>query len=624
MLVFSFALRRLKCSLHDLIYLTLYPRLYYQINKWPAKINSFLSIANHTFTFGPRKMKYLIKCANPLTHLLQIRVLIDSKDKSQLELNLPIWRPGRYEAANYAKNIQKIDAKGSNGAPLVIVKEKPSRWQIKCHGTDLVELNYSYYAHTMDAGNSFVDDQVTYINFINCLIYDSSQMNQPHEVILDLPDDYEIACSLEQKDNQLTAVSYYELADSPMIASANLDHNQYTIGETIFHIWIQGEHSLNTEQLIRQFTSFSKTQIDALGEFPVPEYHFLFHILPYRHYHGVEHGASTVITLGPTEEVSKKPFYNELLGVSSHELFHTWNILKIRPKELLPYNFSEPPVFSTGFVAEGFTTYYGDLFLKRSGVFTLEEYLHELEKLLTRHLLNFGRLNNSVIDSSLDLWFDGYQNSAPHKKSSIYVEGAVIALLLDLQIRVNTNHRRSLDDVMRILWQKFGKIGKGYSYEDIQAICAKVNGNSLDTFFNDYVSGTQDTKSILKKCLGEFGLELTFENRENILERTLGIILINKEENYEIVSIEPGSAGEKVFSVDDSIVAVNKKNVETWLNDGSYSGILKVDMIRQQEACDVEIELDLSRSYFKIPKVVAAKNSASETKMAQHSWLNVF
>ncbi len=564
-------------------------------------------------------MKYFITYDNPLQRLLDITLTIDTRQLSTLELKLPIWRPGRYEAANYAKNIQKITATSGQGHELPIRKPKPSYWEIECKEANEVSIHYIYYAHEMDAGNSLLDEGMVYINFINCLLYLEDRMEEPHEVMLDLPDSYSIACSLKQDGHLLRANSYFELADSPMIASNSLDYRTYEVDSYKFHIWIQGKHSLDMKALLDQFEQFTKLQIEVMGGFPVSEYHFLFHILPYKHYHGVEHGSSTVITLGPSEEVSKKPFYNELLGVSSHELFHTWNILKIRPKEMTPYDFGQPSVFPTGFVAEGFTTYYGDLFLKRSGVFSTEEYLNELEKLFKRHFLNYGRLNNSVYDSSIDLWFDGYQHSAPHKKSSIYVEGAVIALLLDLQIRLNSDHDRSLDDVMRILWKRFGKTQRGYTYNDIVRACEEVMGDSLGDFFDSYVKGTKDTKVLLVKLLAKFGLELSFKDRPNILEKTLGILFVKKEDSNTIVSIEPESVGEQYFSVRDQIKSINNKSVSKWVEEGKYEGELLFEALRHGNPVEMKVTLDFSNSYFLVPKVTELKSLNKENEKAWHS-----
>jgi predicted metalloprotease with PDZ domain len=177
----------------------------------------------------------------------------------------------------------------------------------------------------------------------------------------------------------------------------------------------------------------------------------------------VEHTNSTVIALGPSYGVMNNKGYEDLLGVSSHELFHAWNIKTIRPVEMMPYDYSRENYSRLGYVAEGVTTYYGDVMLLRSGVFTEEQYLKTFNELLEKHFNNFGRLNLSVADSSFDTWLDGYKQGVPGRKASIYTEGALCAFMLDIIIRKNSNNKRSLDDLMRLLYEEFGKKQRGYS-----------------------------------------------------------------------------------------------------------------------------------------------------------------
>lgn len=506
-------------------------------------------------------MKYTIGYDNPLSHLLNIKLVIDDISKPILLLKLPFWRPGRYEAANYAKNIIKVTAQDSSGIPLNIIKKGPSEWSINTDGNNRLEVTYQYFAFKMDAGNSFLDEDQLYINFINCLIYDEQRVNEPCEVTLDIPDSYDIACGIKANNSRLYAKNFYQLVDSPMIASPTLQHLQYESNGIAFNIWIQGENDLDAEKLVSQFSKFSALQINTMGSFPESDYHFILHILPYKFYHGVEHGNSTVITLGPAEEVIKPEMYSDLLGVSSHELFHAWNILKIRPKELTPYSFNEIPIFPTGFVAEGFTTYYGDLFLVRSKVYDKSWYFNELNKLFKRHFLNFGRLVNSVVDSSIDLWLDGYQLSAPNKKSSIYVEGAVSSLLLDLTIRKTTQNKKSLDDVLRLLWVRFGQKSVGYSLEDIEESVNETCGTSIHDFFERFIYGIEDKEEYLSKMLNYVGCEFNVSPNKNLIERYFGIKTgSTAATNHMIILITPNSVGEKHFSIRDEIIKVNGVN----------------------------------------------------------------
>lgn len=506
-------------------------------------------------------MQYTISLLNPLTHLLEIELSIQVDHVTKTEITLPIWRPGRYEAAYYSKNIRGLQFFDQDNKTLEYIKPDAHRWLVDTTHCKTLRVRYQYFAFTMDAGNSWYGESLLYINFINCLLYCPNEVDMPCSVAIDIPKQYKVACALPVQDGAISSKSYCELVDSPLVASQNLEELPYTIGDVDFHIWIYGDHQLDKQLLVNHFEKFSQTQIDTFGEFPERSYHFLILVLPYKFYHGVEHAASTVICLGPGNEIHNEKIYPELLGVSSHELFHAWNIIKIRPEEMMPYVFNKEVTFPTGFVAEGFTTYYGDLFLSRSQVFDKEAYFKELNTLLNRHFWNYGRLNESVVTSSLNLWVDGYTNGAPNKKSSIYVEGAMVALCLDLLIRKESNSQKSLDDVMRLLWKNHGLTGKGYSYENIKEQCEEVIGHDLDAFFNDYVRGTTDKKAYINSLLNFVGCELGTSPNENALTRQVGIRCVKQTETWQIVQIAADSLGEQKFSLQDEIIKIDGKEV---------------------------------------------------------------
>jgi predicted metalloprotease with PDZ domain len=252
--------------------------------------------------------------------------------------------------------------------------------------------------------------------------------------------------------------------------------------------------------------------MQMMGGFPCKEYHFLFHWLPYQHYHGVEHQNSTVITLGPASQTAA--LYSEVLGISSHELFHTWNVIRIRPMELLPYDFTRENYFTTGFVAEGITTYYGDLFLARAACLPLEAYFAELSQTLNRHFMLANQASLSLLESSYDLWLDGYTAGAPGRKVSIYHKGALTALILDLELRQLTDDARSLDDVMRYMWEHFGQKEKGYTLADYQNAVATVAGRDYKEYFEECIEGTGSLENRLRKALHYVGCNVQVQPNE--------------------------------------------------------------------------------------------------------------
>lgn len=178
------------------------------------------------------------------------------------------------------------------------------------------------------------------------------------------------------------------------------------------------------------------------------------------------------------------------------------------PRRTDALQFYRENYFPTGFVAEGVTTYYGDLFLKKAGVFTTEEYLEELNRILKRHFENNGQATQSLVESSFDLWLDGYVAGVPNRKVSIYQKGALVALILDLEIRQRTYHARSLDDVMRWMWEYFGKPAIGYTLDDYRAAVEEVTGRSQQSYFDECITGNLPLEERLNRALTFVGLEL--------------------------------------------------------------------------------------------------------------------
>ena len=420
------------------------------------------------------------------------------------EIQLPAWRPGRYELANFAKNIQKFDVFDSNGNSLNFKKISKDKWRIETKNISEITVKYNYYSVDFNAGSTFVGEDVIYVNPVNCFVYLPEKQDEKCTVEIPIESNQKIACGGEFENGILTCKSFHELADTPFLVSSKLQSKTYQVKDTNFTIWFYGECKPDWNKIIPDFTKFTELQIEKFGGFPVKEYHFINIIHSYKAYHGVEHTTSTVIVLGPSYKLMKE-YYTELLGVSSHELYHTWNIKTIRPAEMLPYDYSKENYSKLGYVAEGVTTYLGDLFLFESGVFDEKQYLIEFNKYLAKHYANNGRLNLSVADSSFDTWLDGYVSGIPNRKSSIYTEGLLISFMIDVNIKKATNNSKSLHDVMRKLYDDFGKKEIGYSEQDYKAIIEETSGIDFTEFFNNYILGTQDFTSELNKCWNYLG-----------------------------------------------------------------------------------------------------------------------
>lgn len=567
-------------------------------------------------------MHYTISYKKAHQHFIDIQLTVDHLDSSSTFLQLPSWRPGRYEMGNFAKNIQKFNVTDEQGNPLPYRKVTKDRWEVQTKGVQQLTIHYNYYAYQMDAGGSYLDEEQLYINFINCLIFAEGRLEAGCQVDLKLPADYEIACGLQKTDKHtLRADNYYVLVDSPMIASNTLIHKTYTVENTDFHIWVMGQCRLNWERALKDFQGFSEAQVKAMGGFPIDNYHFLFQFLPNKAYHGVEHYNSTIVTLGPDYEINGPELYKNLLGISSHELYHTWNVIRIRPSEMMPYNFTRENYFVTGFVVEGITTYMGDVFLKRGGAFNLEDYLQELNKTLQRHLTNWGRFNHSLIDSGWDMWLDGYTTGIPNRKVSIYIKGALVSLILDLFIRRNTNNNRSLDTVMQILNKEFAEQKRGYSYQDFKEIATHVAGTDLREYFLKYIEGKEPLETALEEQLHWVGLKLYSRENPNSLARLFGLKVIEKDNLTFVSDVAPGSPADELLSKNDEIVAVNGQRVTTNMEElVNKQEEVRINFFRNQKLRNITLTAN-GTSYYNDVKIIADKDITESQFLNLKAWL---
>ena len=543
----------------------------------------------------PFMIHYHVSYENPLTFYLQIELTLDvaADAPAPLELQLPAWRPGRYELQNFAQKIQRVTIEDAATNQLLPYRKlTKDRWAVADTAGRRVRVRYNFYAHQMDAGGSWLDESQLYLNPVQALMYAEGRQQEACELTLALPEGWQIACGLPQTaPNTLAAQNFDHLADSPLIASPTLVHQEYEAGGLPFHVWVQGEAALNWPRILADFRAFSEEQLALFGGFPVADYHFLNQFLPYKHYHGVEHNNSTVITLGPAELIMSEGLYKELLGVSCHELFHTWNIKSIRPAEMQPYDYSRENYFRSCFIAEGITTYYGEYLLARSQVRTPAQYFEELSTVLRRHYDDGGGENLSLADASMDLWLDGYKAGVPDRKVSVYHKGALTALILDLTLRQLSGHARSLDDVMRRLYQEFGQTGIGYTEADYIRIVNEVAGRDMHAYFDKFIYGMAPLTESLDKVLRTVGCHLLVAENTSASEGVFGFRTMVRNERTEVTAIWPGSPAAACFTVDDEVVAVNGRRVDMNLQSllSSNAAQYEVSVFRQNRLLTVSL-----------------------------------
>jgi predicted metalloprotease with PDZ domain len=573
-------------------------------------------------------MDYKISYSEPHRHYLDIEFTAWTKGSAEMLVQLPAWRPGRYELGNFAKNVQKWASFNSLGEPLPFRKISKDRWRVDCAGIDKVVIRYNYFAAELNAGSTYLDPEQLYVNPVNCCVYIPGREDEACTLKLELPESYRVAIAAEGEGRSFSFRDYHELADSPFIASAGLQHNMFVCEGVEFHLWFQGECRPDWSKLNNDFIKFCDHTLTMMKRAPFSRYHFFFQILPHRFYHGVEHTNSTVIALGPGYNLMKGDLYENLLGVSCHELFHAWNVKTIRPVEMQPYDYSRENYTRLGYVTEGVTTYYGDFLLFRSGVFNEEEYFKTLAERLQKHFDNGGRFNLSVADSSFDTWLDGYVPGVPDRKTSIYDEGNLLALVTDLFILKSSGGAHSLDDVMTHLYNEFALKGKGYSAEDYKGIVEHYANAGYDDIFENYINGIKDYEPLLREYLDFVGLELTVSSAAKYHEHALGIKTIEAGGICRVSNVMAGSVADAAgIAAGDEILAINgmqirpEGNGTTWTDWCSYFAghQQQIEISRAGKISQVALQPQADK-FYRIRKVRKNAEANAEQKANFQRW----
>ena len=483
--------------------------------------------------------------------------------KEFVDVKLPKWRPGRYELGNFAKNIRGFRAYDAEKNQAITFKKIDSHtWRVFASGKN-IKINYQYYAATLNAGSTFSDDALLFVNPVNCCMYIDEKINDKIELEIKVKENFKIACSLEKiTENKYLALDFHELADSPILSSEELVKKEFFSHGVQFNLWFHGMLSLD-EKFIDDVKKYTNTQIEIFGDFPVSSYDYLFIFTNNRAYHGVEHSKGTAIYLGPDTDIFSDR-YKDLLGVSSHELFHTWNVKCFRDEKMTPYKYDKENYSELGYIAEGVTTFYGDWTLYRSGVFSKEDFLNELTNLYQKYQNNLGRKYYSVAESSFDTWLDGYELGAPNRKVSIYNEGAIITFIIDVYIRKNSDNKLSMDNVLKELYKNYKLNNKAYNDVIFLNILESISGLDFSEFFENYIYSNKDLTPLFDEALNYHNFEVIKNENIDYIAKYLGVKLTENEGKIQVVSIYPESIAQCIgLNVFDELISINNRKIES-------------------------------------------------------------
>ena len=567
----------------------------------------------------PAAICYSIRPNHPEAHLFEVRCTLAEADPAGQRFALPAWIPGSYLIRDFARHVIAIRAE-AGGQAVALDKVDKHTWQAAPIGTnEALSVICEIYAWDLSVRGAHVDQTHAFFNGSSVFLRPLGHEHRPCLVEVQRPigqrfQDWRVATALAIAEGEkgsagsdgfglYQAADYDELIDHP-VEMGTFTRAAFTACGVPHEVAISGRHDCDLARLTADLTRLCEWQIRFFGEpAPMPCYVFLITAVGDA-YGGLEHRASTALLCArddlPYPGMKGMPErYRTFLGLCSHEYFHAWNVKRIKPAAFTAYNLDRENYTTLLWAFEGFTSYYDDLALLRCGLITAKEWLQLVAKTIDRVLRDPGRQRQTLAQSSFDAWTKYYRpdENTPNAVVSYYAKGALVALALDLTLRLGTENRTSLDDVMRVLWLRHGAraghCGIGVGDEDIRLIAEELSGLELAHFFAEAVDGTQELA--LAELLKPFAITL----KSATASRTPSIGAQTSQEGNELrlaTVYAAGPAQSAGLAAGDLLVAIDGLRVtpstlERLLSRRKPGATIRVQAFRRDELMAFSLQL---------------------------------
>jgi len=525
-------------------------------------------------------IQYILEPADPKGHVFDVTLDVSGLADGPQCVSLPAWIPGSYMIRDFARNIIAIHA-DDGSRRIALEKLDKHRWRARPRGGRL-RLRYRVYAWDLSVRGAHFDESHAFFNGTSVFLRVDGHESAPCRLRLEPPahaDDWRVATTLARAGARLwgfgdyRASDYDELIDHPVEMGA-FETAGFEAGGARHEIVVTGRHDGDLARFARDLQRICVAQARLFeprgGRTPVDRYLFLLTLVG-EGYGGLEHRASTAL-IANRHDMPRHGLeapdegYCRLLGLASHEYFHTWNVKRIKPAVFAPYRLDAESHTRLLWVFEGFTSYYDDLMLRRAGTIDRATYLELLGGNLSRVLAGPGRKLQSVAESSFDAWTKFYRQdeNAGNAIVSYYTKGGLVALALDLAIRERSAGRRSLDDVMRLMWRRYGRdfdtVGLGLAEDAMPALVEEATGIGLDREIRSWAEGIQDPP--FAELLASHGLRLTMSPAGDG-HPWLGLRATDRDGGVGVATVTSGGPGHAAgLSAGDLLIAVDGLRVD--------------------------------------------------------------
>jgi predicted metalloprotease with PDZ domain len=539
---------------------------------------------------------YTLRFPAPHTHYVEVEARVPADGRADIELMMPVWTPGSYLVREFARHVERLAATTPQGAALPVVRTRKNRWRITTGGAPVVVVQYGVYCREMSVRTNWVDAGFALLNGAPTFITIAGDHARPHEIKVDLPPSWQRTVSpldpAGASPHHYVAPDYDTLVDSPLLVGNPAIHEFEEAGvrhvlasEAEGGVWDGPRSARDVQAIVR-------ANLRLWGSLPYPRYVF-FNMLTEAG-GGLEHANSTVM-MSHRWRTGTRRDYLGWLGLVSHEYFHAWNVKRLRPLELGPFDYENEVHTTSLWVAEGFTDYYDGLLVLRAGLSRREDYLEQLGNGIRELQTTPGRLAVSLSSASWDAWIKQYRpdENTPNTNVNYYTKGGIVAFLLDAHVRRLTGGARSLDDVMRLAYARYSG-ARGYTQDQFRQTASEVAGADLEAFFGSAVDSTDELS--YGEALDWYGLQFrTVEARAD--KGWIGAATKNDAGRLVVTQVRRGTpAHEAGLNVDDEIVAigdyrVRPEQLEARLEQYRPGQVVSLLIARREQLLRIEVTL---------------------------------
>lgn len=508
-----------------------------------------------------QQISYKLSMPNPNNHYFHVEMELSNFKEKQLSIKLPVWAPGSYMVREFAKHVDLVDAKNQDGKSLKIKKQDKNTWLIDSDKSNKVTVKYEVYAFDLTVRTSFLDHTHAYVNGTSVFMYvNGYQQLQGRLDVFPHPSFKDVATSLKTAGDALASDGVFsfrfddfdQLVDCP-IEIGNHEKFEFMAAGVNHRVVIYGEGNYDIPILKKDMARICNATTAVFGKNPNDDYLFIIHNTESGG-GGLEHMNSTTLNVKRFSYDGTR--YLGFLSLVAHEYFHLWNVKRLRPFELGPFDYNKENYTSLLWVMEGFTSYYDELLLRRSDFYTKDQYLKTLFGTLNAVENQPGNKIQPVAHASFDAWIKLYypNENSYNATISYYSKGQLIGAVIDALIISSSKGSKSLDDFMCLLYEKyFIKAKRGFKEEEFKKDLEEFIGLNLDGFFADFIHGTKPLE--YEKVFESVGVKVIKQVK---VEPFFGTSLSENNGKLTVSRVQSNSAAEKAgISAKDEIIAID-------------------------------------------------------------------